>query len=446
MARANVTGMSEECLNLNIIRPSAETIKNHKGKLPVVVWLYGGAFIDGFGADLNSNLSYTIQASVARGTPVMGVTLNYRVGFLGFPGGEEIGAAGVANLGLKDQRQALLWIQENIAAFNGDPRKVTVWGQSAGSQSIVHQILAYNGSDSNSKLFRQGILVSGGVGIGNTHSPSRADAVRGYKNILTKTNCSDLACIRQLPYEVLLNASRVNALSTWRPMVDGDFIASPPILQLQAGKFPRDISVIAGSPSDEGFVFANLAPGLETEQELYDTIRFSVPPNARNSTIDLVLQLYPSDGPVPPYALPPSQTSRFCQEVKAAGLPCGAQYQRLAAILGDLGFFSARRLLAQKFAEYGMTAYNYRFDTWPTSFPIDTRSNIKPGFACHGSDYSYWFRFPEEHNLYGNNPKVPEGSKAHRTLRQGMSDMLISFVYSGDPNRGSGRSNVRCGR
>ncbi|KAK4161401.1 lipase 4 [Cladorrhinum sp. PSN259] len=437
MARANVTGMSEECLNLNIIRPSPETIKTHKGKLPVVVWFYGGGFIDGFGADLNSNLSYIIQDSVAKGTPIIGITINYRVGFLGFPGGEEIGQAGVTNLGLKDQRQALLWIQENIAAFNGDPRKVTLWGQSAGSQSIVHQLLAYNGSTSNSKLFRQGILVSSAVGIGNTHTATRpGPVVQGYNNILLKTNCSDLACLRTVPMSSLWDAARVVSLSNWRPMVDSDFIAQPPTLQVLAGQFPRDVSILTGSTNDEGFVYGNLAPALETEQELFNTFKQSMT-LARNSTIQKILDLYPNEGPLPPYGLPVTKPEdKFCREVKAAGLPCGAQYRRLTSIMGDLGFFSGRRLLTRKFAEKGMTAYTYRFDTWPTSFPIDTRGNTKPGFACHGSDYSYWFAWGPGHNIYGNNPSVIESSAAHRRLREGMSSMLIAYVYDGDPNKG----------
>jgi carboxylesterase type B len=159
-----VTGISDECLNLNIIRPSKASL-NKAGfadaKLPVAVWLYGGGFSDGFGADLNSNFSWIVQASVAQGMPIMAVTLNYRTGFLGFPGGEDVMAAGVTNLGLKDQRHALQWIQENIAAFGGDPSKVTVWAQSAGANSIAHQLMAYGSGAGTKDLFRGGIMISG---------------------------------------------------------------------------------------------------------------------------------------------------------------------------------------------------------------------------------------------------------------------------------------------
>jgi len=100
MKATNVTGKSAECLNLNIIRPSQKVLKMNK-KLSVAVWLYGGAFGDGFGADLNSNYSWFVQESVAQNMPLIAITLDYRVGFLGLPGGEAAAAAGITSLGLK---------------------------------------------------------------------------------------------------------------------------------------------------------------------------------------------------------------------------------------------------------------------------------------------------------------------------------------------------------
>jgi carboxylesterase type B len=72
------------------------------------------------------NMSYNVQTSVENGQPITGVSINYRLSFLGFPSGKEPLAAGVTNLGLKDQRIALEWVQENIQAFGGDPRKVAI--------------------------------------------------------------------------------------------------------------------------------------------------------------------------------------------------------------------------------------------------------------------------------------------------------------------------------
>lgn len=114
---------SEDCLNLNIIRPSG--LKSET-KLPVLVWIYGGGWSQGSSADPMWNMSYIVQTSVENGQPIIGVSINYRLSFLGFPSGREPLAAGVTNLGLKDQRIAMEWIQENIQAFGGDARKVTI--------------------------------------------------------------------------------------------------------------------------------------------------------------------------------------------------------------------------------------------------------------------------------------------------------------------------------
>ncbi|KAK3293163.1 Alpha/Beta hydrolase protein [Chaetomium fimeti] len=435
---ANVTGKSDDCLNLNIIRPSRASLPDKDEKLPVAVWLYGGGFLDGFGADLNSNYSWVVQHSVAQGTPIMAVTLNYRVGFFGFPGGEEVAAAGLTNLGLKDQRQALRWVRENIAAFGGDPDKVTVWGQSAGGNSIVYQLLAYGGQ-SDEKLFRGAILSSGTIGIGNTIRPDREDAIQGYRHILNGTGCLDaadtLACLREVPMELLFDvAASTPTQPTWWPTIDGDFITEPPSLQLAAGAVQRNISLLLGTNDDEGFVLANLlGPGTETESQLRQILQ-SVFPLARNTTITRLLTAYPTSAPNPPYALPMSSTPEFCAALEAANQTCGgAQYRRLAAITGDYGLIHGRRDMAAKWAELGETAYTWRFGTWPTSMPLDTTLEGQPGFAAHGAEYSYFFRFPADYELFGNNPHVPD-SEAHRALAEVISTRVIAYVYSGDPN------------
>ncbi|KAK4245491.1 lipase 4 [Corynascus novoguineensis] len=435
---ANVTGKSDDCLNLNIIRPSQGTLKRKDEKLPVAVWLYGGGFADGFGADLNSNFSWIVQASVAQDMPIMAVTLNYRVGFLGFPGGNEVTAAGVTNLGLKDQRQALRWVQENIEAFGGDPHKVTVWAQSAGANSVAYQLLAYGGK-TDEKLFRGAIMSSGSIGIGNAVRPNREDAVQGYQAILNATNClgaeDTLDCLRTAPLDQVFDAGEATTTRpTWWPTVDGDFIAHPPSEQLEAGDFPHDVSILAGTNDDEGFVLANLlGPATGTEDELRQLLKTAFK-FARNKTIEAVLWAYPSDVPSPPYALPMSATPRFCSALEAINKTCGGvQYRRLAAITGDYGLIHGRRDMARKFASLNMTAYTYRFDTWPISFPIQTQYETQPGFGGHSTEYSYFFRFPRDYELYGNNPPVAKSS-SHLALSHAISAMLIAYVYTGDPN------------
>jgi len=95
--------------------------------------------------DPRYNLSFNVQNSVEMDKPMIGISIQYRLSAWGFLGGKEALEGGAANLGFRDQRLALHWIQENIAAFGGDPSKVTIWGESAGGQSVGAQLLAYNG-------------------------------------------------------------------------------------------------------------------------------------------------------------------------------------------------------------------------------------------------------------------------------------------------------------
>ena len=99
----------------------------------------------GGSADHRYNLSFIVQNSVRMGSPMIGISINYRLSAFGFIGGQEVLRAGVANLGFRDQRLALSWVNENIAAFGGSPDKVTIFGESSGAESVTAQVLAYGG-------------------------------------------------------------------------------------------------------------------------------------------------------------------------------------------------------------------------------------------------------------------------------------------------------------
>jgi len=99
----------------------------------------------GGSADRRYNLSFLVQNSVKQGTPMIGVSLNYRLSAFGFLCGREAQEAGLTNIGFRDQRLALHWIHENIAAFGGAADKVTIFGESSGAESMSAQVLAYNG-------------------------------------------------------------------------------------------------------------------------------------------------------------------------------------------------------------------------------------------------------------------------------------------------------------
>ena len=143
--------MSEDCLYLNIIRPAGLT---NTSALPVALWIHGGGFAKGGGSDKRYNYSYAVQESVKMGKPFIGITINYRLAVWGWLMGQQAQEAGAVNIGYHDMRQSLRWVNENIAAFGGDPTKVTIIGESCGAEALSAQILAYNGKSQSSKEMR----------------------------------------------------------------------------------------------------------------------------------------------------------------------------------------------------------------------------------------------------------------------------------------------------
>jgi carboxylesterase type B len=173
----NKTGNnSEDCLFLNVYAPPQSSTRkrwlNTSPPWPVMVYLFGGGFGQGSANDYKGQS--LVNHSVELESPIIVVTVNYRLGFFGFQGksptvfylrklnlaaGTDAIANNALNLGLHDQRLGMQWVHDNIAAFGGDPDKVTLFGQSAGASSVGLQMLAYNGADQ--KLFRAAILESG---------------------------------------------------------------------------------------------------------------------------------------------------------------------------------------------------------------------------------------------------------------------------------------------
>jgi hypothetical protein len=151
--------ISEDCLSLNVIRPSERNSTNQKQELlPVLVWIFGGGLYTGSTADPQYNLSGIVKVSQDMGKPIIAVSMNYRLNMYGFLQTPALLAEGSSNAGFLDQRMALRWIQENIQAFGGDPKRVVIWGESAGAQSIAYHLFSYDGRDD--RLFRAAIMES----------------------------------------------------------------------------------------------------------------------------------------------------------------------------------------------------------------------------------------------------------------------------------------------
>jgi para-nitrobenzyl esterase len=233
--------VSEDCLYLNVFAP--ETAKN----LPVMVWIHGGSNLNGSGSVYNG-------PAFAKSGVVM-VTINYRMGALGFFAHPELTKAAakdepLANYGLMDQTAALQWVQKNIAAFGGDASKVTVFGESAGAIDIY----ALLGLKSSKGLFSQAILESN---ITWGDSASLADMEKDGAALAGRAGAADaatLADLRAIPAMKLVEA----ASGARFPIVDGRFMTETS-LSAVANKHTLDVPLIVGSNSYE----ASLARQLQ---------------------------------------------------------------------------------------------------------------------------------------------------------------------------------------
>lgn len=230
-------GKSEDCLYLNVWTPA----KTANEKLPVLVYFYGGGFRTGDGSEGR----YDGESMAKKG--VVALTVNYRLGVFGFMAHPELTkespnhASG--NYGLMDQHAALEWVKKNIAAFGGDPDKVTIAGESAGSMSVSAQIA----SPLSKGLFRAAIAESGAL-LGNLSPTPLAAAEKIGLDFAAKVKATTLAELRNIPADSLL---KWGASGRFGCTVDGYFLPQQPQEIFAAGK-QMPVALLAGWNSAEG--------------------------------------------------------------------------------------------------------------------------------------------------------------------------------------------------
>ncbi|XP_076360072.1 cholinesterase-like [Tachypleus tridentatus] len=230
---------SEDCLTLNIFIPSGKQLET----LAVMVWLPG----EGFDYADTTQFDGSFLAIIGQ---VIVVTVNYRVSVFGFLSTLTPEAPG--NIGFLDQRLALQWIQQNIAKFNGNNRKVTFFGRFSGAMSVSAH-LASPLNDGENQLFQKAILQSG-VATGQWIFDS--NPLNATLELAKVTNCSYssldtvVSCLRQIPAETLLTKSNLVS-QRWRPVFDGHFLTEDPLSAVSKGQ-QAAVDVILGVNNDEG--------------------------------------------------------------------------------------------------------------------------------------------------------------------------------------------------
>lgn len=262
---------SEDCLFLNVYAPRSLTASGNRS---VMVWIHGGGFEVGYGSDEE----FSFSEMVMEGDIVL-VTLNYRLGALGFFALDHAAARG--NYGLWDQKLALQWVHNNIEAFGGNPGSVTLFGQSTGGYSVSLQSLL----PSNKGLFHRIIAQSG------AHSKTllrRTSDVKSYAKTLARiTSCSIddeykfVECLREIPADKLvemtafdssISPTQVFFQSHNYPVVDGELFKEDPILGLEIIMGPSEVAdffgsieVMMGFTSNEGsLLYRNARPEFQT--------------------------------------------------------------------------------------------------------------------------------------------------------------------------------------
>lgn len=225
------SGKSEDCLYLNVWTPA----KSATEKLPVLVYFYGGGLRAGDGSEYR----YDGEALAKKG--IITLTVNYRLGVFGFLAHPELTKESAhkasGNYGLMDQHAAMVWVKKNIAAFGGDPDKVTIAGESAGSMSVCAQMA----SPLSKGLFRGAIGESGSM-LGNlSPSPLKEVEERG-SQFAAKIGANSLADLRKIPAEKLMELATPYGFPT---AVDGYFLPETPQQIFATGR-QMDIPLLAG--------------------------------------------------------------------------------------------------------------------------------------------------------------------------------------------------------
>ena len=382
---------SEDCLTLNIWRPQKA------GRFPVMVWIHGGAYREGAG-------TYEMYSGVrlAGERDVVVVTLNYRIGALGFLALPELAQedphGSTGNYGIMDQVQALQWVHDNIAGFGGDPANVTIFGQSAGGISVCI-LLA---SPLAAGLFQKAIPMSGSCDISATLEKQNAEGKK-FAELMKCTGSNRLDCLRQKPAEALVPKGRnlvVQAIAggaiNLSPDIDGYVLLDNPINCLRSGKFNRG-PVMIGHTRDELRLYTLVMPGTSLIP------RFAIKKILHRlfkSKTDEVMALY------------------SYRDYKHAA-------QLLLAVASDAfiaqGYAAAEALAPQT------PVFLYRFD-WD-----DTRLPSKMG-AFHGLDIPFAFGALD---LNSRIARILASKKTYAQARP-LSEQLMSyytnFAKTGDPN------------
>jgi para-nitrobenzyl esterase len=382
---------SEDCLYLNVYTPTLR----HDASRPVLVWIHGGALTEDAGRN------YDGSELAADGIVV--VTINYRLGALGFlahpalasrPGGP------AGNYGLMDQQAALRWVQANIGRFGGDPHNVTIAGESAGGLSVLAQLV----SGGSHGLFQRAIIQSGSFAV--NQQPLAAAEAAG-EAFAAQVGCSDQTaeCLRHLPVSTLL----AHQSGVYIPgVVDGRVLTESIGTALADGQFAR-VPILNGTNYDEERIFVSFGHAISSGTNVMIP-GSAVTAGSYQSDIAAVL------------GVPAARAAAIAAEYPPAAYP--SPTVAFSALAGDANFACpALRIDQWTSQRVPVFAYEFNDDSAPLRF---TPPLVGPPVATHGSELQYLFDLP--------NAPVPGTLNADQeALAASMRAAWASFAASGNP-------------
>lgn len=368
LAKRGLT-MSEDCLTLNIWTPAADS-----NRRPVLVFLHGGGQTQGHGsAPLLDGSRLALRGDIVV------VTINFRLGVLGVHYAPDWHGPGSTNLTLRDQRFALQWVREEIAAFGGDPKAVTVAGQSSGAIAIA--ALLAGGCD----MFDRAILQSGG--LERVRSAAAASAVAQQLGGLMRAEEPGVEEILAAQRDI--DTGFVPPQGPFHPCIDGDVIVEHPLVSALTRDMPA-IPILAGTTRDEWRVFdAALDEGVFTEQYVRDRAQALA---GDCFDADAVVATYRADHP--------------------------SLRDAASAMVTDYHFTAPTEQFVRAHAERGNPVFRYELQ-WPSP-----RSGLG---ACHDSCLPLIFG-----NL-GAAPALAGDDEAARHMSDTVQGLWLNFIRGGQP-------------
>ena len=371
------SGMSEDCLYLNVWTPA------EAGEaLPVLLYFHGGGNVAGSGDELRYDGEYLASQGVVV------VTANYRLGVFGFLAHPELSAEtdhGSGNYGLLDQVAALEWVRANATAFGGDPDRITIGGESAGSIDCSMLMASPLSRDLIAGVFAQ----SGAALYGGAAPQPLAEVERMGEAFLQATGLPDLEALRAAPTSVVYEAQYTGAGYGSPTTVDGRFLTEPPLETYREGDQAKVPLLIGWTSAETAWI-----PAPESAEAYEMSVRGQFGDRAGD-----VLALYPAE-----------------------------DYARSnLALSSDNWIVLGTWKWADLHSRTGDSpVYRWRFDRIRPPLRGETRS-VEPLGAGHATDIEYFFNTLAKSDAYA-------WEAEDRTVAQSMSAAVANFVRSGNPN------------